>query len=211
MAIETQGTNFGVKTDTETVSVTFDAGDNTVIRASGSFATKFAVGDVITTDLADNPGPFEVLAINQAGTEMTLSGVVDGYASPDSTVFTIYTPVGQVTNFDGPGGEASVIDASHLKSTAKEKLMGLPDEGQFSFGLNFVPGNPGQIECRAARKDRNVRDFILMFSNDTATVNADWATFQGFVLGFTVSGAVDDKVNASATIEITGEVTWSDE
>ena len=35
------------------------------------------------------------------------------------------------------------------------------------------------------------------------------ATFAGFVLEFSISGAVDDKVAGSATIEITGPVTYA--
>jgi hypothetical protein len=34
-------------------------------------------------------------------------------------------------------------------------------------------------------------------------------TFNGFVLGFVVSGAVDDVVKAAITVEINGAVTWA--
>ncbi len=49
--------------------------------------------------------------------------------------------VGDVTDFSGPGGQASVIDITNLNSTAKEKLVGLRDEGQVSLSLNMAFGH----------------------------------------------------------------------
>ena len=44
--------------------------------------------------------------------------------------------IGEITDFSGPGGQAAVIDVTNLNSTAKEKLVGLRDEGQLSLSLN---------------------------------------------------------------------------
>ena len=113
--------------------------------------------------------------------------------------------VGEVVDFQGPGGQATVIDVTHLKSTAREKLIGLPDEGQFTFSMNFVPGEVGQKALRAARTARTKHTFVLEYSDGVTT-----ATFEGFVLGFQSSGGVDAKVDANVTIEITGAVTYND-
>ena len=107
--------------------------------------------------------------------------------------------------FSGPGGSATVIDTTTLCSTAKEKRMGLADEGQFSFSINFVPGDAGHEALRAARASRAPTDFKLKFSDTPAT---EWE-FTGFVLSFSVSGAVDAVIEASVTIEITGAITES--
>ncbi|MDY6844227.1 MAG: hypothetical protein SVW57_09090, partial [Thermodesulfobacteriota bacterium] len=45
--------------------------------------------------------------------------------------------IGDITSFNGPTGSAAVIDVTNLGSTAKEKMMGIPDEGQFSFEVNL--------------------------------------------------------------------------
>jgi hypothetical protein len=81
--------------------------------------------------------------------------------------------------------------------------MGLMDEGQFSFNLNCVFTDTGQQACRAARTARTITGFRLTYSE--ATVQ----TWDCFVLSFSTSGGVDDKVNASITLEISGPVTTS--
>ena len=110
--------------------------------------------------------------------------------------------VGEVTDFTGPGGSAAVIDVTHLKSTAKEKRMGLPDEGQFTFNVNLVPLDNGQRHAFKSRADRRLTNFRLTLTDSPATV----LTFPGFVLEFSLSGAVDDKIPAAITIEISGAV-----
>lgn len=118
-----------------------------------------------------------------------------------------FATIGEIISFDGPGGSASVIDATSLDSVAREKLMGLPDEGQFSFEMNLVPGDEGQQGLRADRKARVLRNFKITLTDEDQTT----LTFSAFVLEFSISGGVDDKVTASCTMEISGEVVWSDE
>jgi hypothetical protein len=134
-------------------------------------------------------------AIETQGTTFAI-GTVAASVSP-----TTYATVGEIIRFDGPGGQASVIDATHLTSTAREKLMGLPDEGQFSFSCNYVSTDSGQDHCLTARRNREKRQCKLTLSNGEI-----WA-FDAFVLGFAISGAVDDKVTAQITLEITGPVS----
>jgi hypothetical protein len=112
-----------------------------------------------------------------------------------------WVPVGEPVDFDGPGGSASVIDATHLGSTAREKIMGIPDEGQFTISLNRVFGNTGQKAVLLARSQRARKPFKVEYMDGSTQ------TFDGFVLQFSSSGGVDDKINGSITIEITGAVT----
>jgi len=112
--------------------------------------------------------------------------------------------VGEVNTWDGPGGSATMYETTHLGSTAKEKMVGLPDEGQITLGLNWdLDADSGQQAAMTARNGRTEKNFRLTFS-DSST-----ATFAGYVLGMSSSGSVDDKVSGSITIEITGAVTWS--
>lgn len=202
-AIETQGTRLGIQAGTESASVSFAATTNKIERSSGDFTTTFSPGMILFTSNSNNPGPFTIESV--AALEIVVKEDLSTEASATTTLIG-YTEVGEVTDFSGPGGSANVIDATHLRSVAREKLMGIPDEGQFTFSLNFVPGNDGQIAFRAARRSRAKQSFALVFSDD-----ATYALFEGYALEFSVSGAVDDKVNGSATIEITGAVEWSDE
>ena len=109
--------------------------------------------------------------------------------------------IGEVTNFGGPGGSAGVIDVSHLKSTRREKRMGLPDEGQETLNGNRVQSDVGQKEFLRARAARELKEFQVIYSDGSMD------EFEGYCLQFSKSGAVDAVVTFSATIEITGEVT----
>ena len=123
------------------------------------------------------------------------------YVAPDAGSPTNYQLIGEVVSFDGPTGQAKVIDVSHLTSTRREKRMGLPDEGQITLNLNYVPSDTGQDELTEARDNRELRNFKMVLAGAVET----W-TWQGFVLKFSINGGVDDKVNATAVIEITGAI-----
>ncbi len=110
--------------------------------------------------------------------------------------------ISNVTSFDGPSGSATVIDATTLSSAAKEKLMGLPDEGQFSFEFNYDPEDASHLALTNARATRALKTFEVDFNG------TDSVTFSGYVTNFSIQGAVDDLVSGAATIEITGAVTW---
>lgn len=119
-------------------------------------------------------------------------------ASPE-----VFTAIGEVVDFTGPGGKSSIIDATHLGSTSKEKLIGLPDEGQFSMTLNYVPSDAMQQALRADRKAKVLRNFKVTLTDAGAEVQ----TFSAFVMGFAISGKVDDKVVAKIDLEISGDLT----
>ena len=126
------------------------------------------------------------------------------YWSTTTSLSTVIS-VGQVVGFSGPTGSANVIDASHLGSTAKEKMIGLRDEGQITLDCNLAPADSGQVklrECRAARTQGNWA--IKMTDTAITMLNG-----HGYVSGFSVTGAVDQIVKASITIEISGAVTYS--
>ena len=97
------------------------------------------------------------------------------------------------------GGSPSVMDASDLDSVAKEKLMGLPDEGQASFTFNFLPDDAGQVAYRAARGTGDLTTLRVTVKNKTYTVT-------GYVLTAEWSVGVDEIVPMSSTFEISGVV-----
>ena len=118
----------------------------------------------------------------------------------------IFTKISEIKTFSGPGGSASVIDVTDINSTAKEKRMGLADEGQLSFTINYIPDDTQHKALRAARASREETNFKLVFTDDSPSTTWDFA---GFVTGFSVSGSVDNVIEASVTIEITGSIVES--
>lgn len=117
----------------------------------------------------------------------------------------VFITIGEVTGFDGPGGKASIIDATHLQSTFKEKLMGLPDEGEISLTLNYVPSDAQQIGLRNDRAARTKRNFKIVFTD----AGSETASFSAFVLEYKLSAKPDSKVDLAVTLEVTGPISWS--
>jgi hypothetical protein len=135
------------------------------------------------------------LALESQGTKLEI-----GIGTP-----VVYERICEIKTFSGPGGSATVIDTTDLCDTAKTKRMGLADEGQLSFTINYIPADTAHAELRAARASRELTLFKLTFTDTPATV---WE-FAGFVAGFSLSGAVDGVIEATVTVEISGEITES--
>jgi hypothetical protein len=136
-------------------------------------------------------------AIESQGTKIYYS---DG-GSPSA-----FTQITNVTNIRGLGGSAApVIDVSNLDSTFKEKMMGLPDEGQITADINLDPDATSHQAMRAARKARSRLEFKMVLTDGAPSV----AQFYGYVLTFPVDVGVGQQVKGGFTIEIDGEVSWS--
>jgi hypothetical protein len=144
-------------------------------------------------------GAFGLQLVKGVSSQGTLLHInVDG--SP-----TNFQKIGNVTNFRGPGGQAAVLDASNLESTMKEKLMGLPDEGQFSFDINIDPDDSVHSALRTARRNRTLCEFKLTLADSSPEI----PIWFGYVIGFSLAGGVDQILKCSVTIEIDGEVNWT--
>lgn len=117
---------------------------------------------------------------------------------------TTWVAIGNITDFSGPGGTASIIDISNLDSVMKEKMTGLPDEGQLSFNVNLDPDNASHLLLKTIRTARTRAEFKIALTDATPTT----LYFFGYVLGFVLSGGVDAAVKAAITIEIDGVVSW---
>jgi len=114
-----------------------------------------------------------------------------------------FTQIKEVKSFSGFDGKASELDATSLDSTAKEFAKGLRDNGGFQFDLNRVYDDPGQIALDEAQNDDATHQFKLELPNGKA------ATFAALVLSFDLKGGVDALLASSASLRISGKVTWS--
>lgn len=97
------------------------------------------------------------------------------------------------------GGSAAVIDVTDLDSVAKEKLMGVKDEGSVTLNFNYIAADAGQVLAFGARDSVALCTFVI-------TVKTKKFTFDGYVTTAEVSGGVDQKVSLGMTVEITGAV-----
>ena len=114
---------------------------------------------------------------------------------------TVWTNVPETKDINFRTGSAAVIDVTDLSSTAREKRMGLADEGQLGVTFNRIFGDDGQASMQTARADRELRHIKLTYSDGSVD------SFTAYVLEFSTSFAVDDVLQGSATFEISGAVT----
>lgn len=121
----------------------------------------------------------------------------------------VFTLIGDVRNWTGPSGSRAVIDATHLNSDAKEKRVGLADEGQVSFELAFAPGDDGQLALLAAKRSPFPTPFRLVLNDTDVVEDRTEGRWTGFVLGLPVTIGVDALSTLPVTVEITGRFWWS--
>lgn len=128
-------------------------------------------------------------------------------SAQNTTFFINGVKVGGIISFSGFDGEASDIDITTLDSTAKEYRQGLQDFGGFTLELNRDPNDSGQDELLTQRAAQTTSECILTLPDD---VTLNRATFNAYVKSVSISGAVDEVARGTATLKITGSVTWSD-
>lgn len=211
MAIEAQGTKLEISgtAGAAVTAMTAKAGYPTILTKTNHGLSNGTIGTLSAFEGADAALMNDEVVIVRYVTDDTFAVAIDTTDADLTAANGTITPlawveIGEVVSHDGPGGSAAVYETTHLRSTAKEKKVGLPDEGQLTLAINWcLATDSGQQAASEARKDRTEKNFKLTFS-DLST-----ASFKGYVLGMSASGAVDDKVSGSITIEITGAVTWS--
>ncbi|WP_144149350.1 phage tail tube protein [Paraburkholderia sp. BCC1884] len=113
----------------------------------------------------------------------------------------VWTKVSNVKSFTGFDGSATELDATDLDSTAKEKLLGLIDEGSFSIDVNVNMADPGQLAMKASQKASSKKTYKLTLPDGTSS------TFSAFVKTFPLSGGVDAILSTTIAMTITGPVT----
>lgn len=121
----------------------------------------------------------------------------------------VWTLIGDVKSWTAPSGARAVIDATHLSSPAKEKRVGLADEGQATFETAFAPKNAGHIALLAAKRNPNPLPFRLVLADEEVEEDRTVGRWSGFVLGLPVTIGVDALTTMPVTVEITGRFWWS--
>jgi predicted secreted protein len=116
----------------------------------------------------------------------------------------VFTALGKVINFNGPGLTGKSIDVSALDNVSgfREKVQGLNDGGQLSVELEFMPDDDQHQKLLGDYYTRTQRNFSVLWP-DGATI---WS-FTANVIKVTPKGALDAAVTASVDLDITGAPT----
>lgn len=114
----------------------------------------------------------------------------------------VYTELGEVTNVTPPNESVDQIDATHMQSPGRtrEFIQGLIDPGECSIEFNHIPGSATDdflIAWRASGLSRSTR---ITYPNDVTD------TFPAFILGYTPSMGVADKMASEMSLKVAGAV-----
>jgi len=133
----------------------------------------------------------------------TLQKIGDG-ASPE-----VFATIGQVRSISGPTTKATVQDVTTHSTSGNwmEKLATLIDPGTISFPINFDP-----LDATHAFVTGMWADLIALTErNFTTTFPAAMGTlaYAGYVTGHGFDCPVDNVLQASIEVTITGAITAS--
>lgn len=131
------------------------------------------------------------LAISSQGTLIEVEALPKGSA--------VWKEIEEVASIGASGASSAEIDVTHLRSLAKEYLLGLPDNGTIPLAGNYLgAGTSGQDEMYAAFNDRAERNFRITFPDSTIY------TFPGRCSVFDIGAQPDSKLDLSMAVRITG-------
>jgi hypothetical protein len=215
MARESQGclirreSSVAGSTGVQTASdIAFVVAGNTITSPTG-FAN-MTTGMRVKSNSTANVG---ILTIKTTGaTAITVYETVSVQASGASITLTghMMQNIGDVVSFNGPSLSGAVIDVTTLQSTAKEKMMGVYDAGQFSISVLFDnEASNARLHDALIRdmKDRTKRQFDIVFKGNS-TRNTQAVYFGGYVSAFNITGSVDNALKADITIALASGVDF---
>jgi hypothetical protein len=130
------------------------------------------------------------------GTQLFISDL----ASPE-----VYAAVGQVVSISGPDGSAAEINVTNLDSSGVEIVPGIPDNGSVSLEVIYdqATATTKHATLYDARTSQVLQNLEIRLTDSPRTTLA----FSAYVMQFSLSAGVDDKVGATFGIRVTGGVT----
>lgn len=136
------------------------------------------------------------LAIGTQGTLIEVEALPKGSG--------VWKEVEEIQSIGATGASSPEINVTHLRSTGKEFLLGLPDYGTLPMQGNFLGvGSAGQDEMLAAFDDRAERNFRVTLIDSTVM------TFGGRVSAYGPGAQADSKWDLNVSIRVTGKVTYT--
>ena len=114
-----------------------------------------------------------------------------------------YVALAEVTNITPPNQVIDQIDVTNMDSANRyrEFIAGMTDAQECTIEMNFVPGSATDALIRARRAAGDYQNAKIEFPD------GDTWTFSAFVSGYEISTPIDDKMTATLTLKVAGEIT----
>lgn len=111
--------------------------------------------------------------------------------------------IDEVRDVTPPSRTRTIHNATSQSDTRPYKLTGMPDSGDFQFGILYSPG----LASHEAILDDYEADVINIYKVEYS--NAATEIFSGAVANFEPSAPLDDIVTANVTVAVFGEIARS--
>lgn len=116
-----------------------------------------------------------------------------------------YEQIGQVVSISGPDGNVPEIDVTHLASTGKEYIGGLPDFGNIAMEVifDYATTSTKHAEIWTDFLAQTVDTYQIRLTDSPQTT----LTFSAYPSQYSLNLAVDDKVGATLSLKVSGAPT----
>lgn len=117
----------------------------------------------------------------------------------------VYVELDEVYDVTPPSATIGEIDVTHNKSPnrRREYIPALTESGSAGLQMNFVPGSATDMRIEQLRASAQVLSMRITYPNGVTV------TFDGFVKEYTPAVPVDDRMTATASLTVTGDVVVS--
>lgn len=118
----------------------------------------------------------------------------------------VLTKIAELIEIGLPNPQVDEVEATHFESPdrTKEYIPGLTDNGEITFGINYVAGSPTDALITEAIAAGEVRDMEVVIPAGTSTQTF---AFSGMVKGYEKNVPINDRQTATITVRVNGAVT----
>jgi predicted secreted protein len=134
-----------------------------------------------------------------------IAGVGAQFKRGDGDSNETFTAIAEINSISGPDKSRGSIDVTNLDSTGgyREFIMSFRDGGQVSLNMNFSRDGYDSMNDDF-ETDTSVNYQVVMPDTGATTFE-----FAGYVMDLGMAIPFDDKVTATVTVKVTGQITMS--
>jgi hypothetical protein len=135
-----------------------------------------------------------------------MSDAIIGYG----TIVEVFSPespgtpfeLGEVNGLEPPDDSVDDVDVTHMQSPGRRRefIPGLIDGGEGSFDINWIPGNPTDDYVQDWKASGEVRTIRFTYPNNA------YEEFPAYPKGMSKSVPLDDKLTATVTVKMAGDL-----
>lgn len=135
-------------------------------------------------------------AFSGVGTQFKRGSMVDSSGAT-------YTAIAEINSISGPNITRSTIDVTSLDSTNgyREFISGFRDGGEVTLEMNFT--RDGYLDMKTDMDSDDAVTYQIVLSDTGATT----FEFEAYATNVGMAVPTDDKVTASVSLKIDGEIT----